>query len=362
VAVPKDTIWPLEPHTAAKHEILRRYLAAWFPIINTGNNEILYIDGFCGPGRYTGGEEGSPLIALQVARTHRKPLTGKIHFWFIDEDKDRIDFLERELLSVERPSHFHVHTNNGRFHEVIGSALDALRPDQQLFPTFAFIDPFGFSGIPYSIVRRLLQQPKCEVFVTFMVDSINRWITAPNDVIRKQIVDTFDSVRPLEIITSPGDRVGNLRALYQSKLSEDAKYVRYFEMRDTYDRPIYYLFFATNNPLGHVKMKEAMWKVDPQGHFRFSDGTNPDQMILFQDDPTHKIADDLTRQFSGKGVVPVARASSYIENETGYLRKQMLAALRLLEKDQKLIANPVKRNGGKRMKNTFPDDVLIRIA
>lgn len=26
---PKTTLWPLEPHTRAKHEILRRYLEAW---------------------------------------------------------------------------------------------------------------------------------------------------------------------------------------------------------------------------------------------------------------------------------------------------------------------------------------------
>ena len=30
-----DVIWQLEPHTKAKHELLRYYLGAWFPILAT---------------------------------------------------------------------------------------------------------------------------------------------------------------------------------------------------------------------------------------------------------------------------------------------------------------------------------------
>lgn len=30
-------------------------------------------------------------------------------------------------------------------------------------PTFVLIDPFGFSGIPYELIKRLLGKNKCEV-------------------------------------------------------------------------------------------------------------------------------------------------------------------------------------------------------
>lgn len=33
MAAPKDTIWEAEPHTLAKHTILKAYLQAWFPIL-----------------------------------------------------------------------------------------------------------------------------------------------------------------------------------------------------------------------------------------------------------------------------------------------------------------------------------------
>jgi three-Cys-motif partner protein len=63
MAAPKTTTWRLEAHTRAKHEILGRYLQAWTPILSaSGLPHILYIDGFAGPGRYDGGEDGSPWL------------------------------------------------------------------------------------------------------------------------------------------------------------------------------------------------------------------------------------------------------------------------------------------------------------
>ena len=82
MATPPDTLWEIAPHTKAKHEILRRYLEAWFPILNTYRDRIVYIDGFCGPGRYLGGEKGSPLIAVDAALSHRSTMEGELIFRF----------------------------------------------------------------------------------------------------------------------------------------------------------------------------------------------------------------------------------------------------------------------------------------
>jgi len=69
---PKAVSWPLEAHTAAKHEILRRYLSAWYPkLANSGrNSRLVVLDGFCGPGIYAKGEKGSPIIALETLLDH----------------------------------------------------------------------------------------------------------------------------------------------------------------------------------------------------------------------------------------------------------------------------------------------------
>ncbi len=148
MTTPKATLWELDPHTNAKHEILRRYLAAWFPILSRHHGRIVYIDGFSGPGRYTKGEIGSPLIALDVAVSRRRAIAGEVVFLFIEEREDRIVHLRQELDNITVPTHFKVIVESGQFDERFGEMLNSIeRAENTLAPTFAFIDPFGFSGI-----------------------------------------------------------------------------------------------------------------------------------------------------------------------------------------------------------------------
>src|SRR5260221_10227736 len=83
VSPPKSTIWPAEAHTLAKHAILRAYLHAWFPILTSSYGGAIYFDGFAGPGRDQGGEEGSPVIALEAALVHLPRLKAPIEFIFV---------------------------------------------------------------------------------------------------------------------------------------------------------------------------------------------------------------------------------------------------------------------------------------
>jgi three-Cys-motif partner protein len=362
MATPTETLWDIDPHTTAKHEILQRYLKAWFPILSKHNQRIVYIDGFAGPGRYKGGELGSPIIALNVATNHRKTLDGELVFWFIDEREDRIEHLKRELNGMTIPSHFKVRAEAGKFHEKVDPVLQSIEADgAKVAPTFAFIDPFGFSGIPFSLIERLLKHPRCEVFITFMVDAFNRFLEHPKDTVVQHIVDAFGTDEAIQIAEAHGDRIERLRTLYQSRLQQVAGYVRYFERRDRNDRTQYYLFFASNHELGHLKMKAAMWKVDPDGEFRFSDATNPSQLVLFEADPTAPLLEELRRQFAGKGIVTGRQIRKFVENKTAYLKSHMTAALRLEEKAGRLKGEATKVDGQRRNRNTYPDGARISL-
>lgn len=363
MATPKETVWDLDPHTAAKHEILRRYLSAWFPILGTSHGRIVYIDGFAGPGRYRKGEPGSPLIALDVASKQRTTTAGEIVFWFIEERDDRLAHLKQELAKVRLPAHFKVTADSGRFDEKFGSVLKSMEVGgQHLAPTFAFIDPFGFSGVPFGLIERLLRQSRCEAFITFMVDAINRFLEHPEDKVVQHIVQAFGGDDAIRVAKGAGDRVSKLRDLYQSKLSTVAQHVRFFEMRDRNNRPQYYLFFATNNALGHLKMKEAMWKVDPDGEFRFSDATNPGQLVLFEADPTDNLTAELRGHFRGKGSVIAKEVRTFVEDRTAYLKKHMTVALKREEDGGHLVVADLKADGKKRRANTFPDESRLTWA
>ena len=95
----------IQPHTKAKHAILREYLKAWFPILARRNKRIIYYDGFAGSGDYPGGEEGSPLIALNVARNCNLPNT-EIVFVFVEKNKEKADSLRKTIGQQEWPNNF----------------------------------------------------------------------------------------------------------------------------------------------------------------------------------------------------------------------------------------------------------------
>jgi three-Cys-motif partner protein len=362
MATPKETVWDLEPHTLAKHQILERYLKAWFPILSTYHDRIVYLDGFSGPGRYKKGEPGSPIIALDVANGHQKQFKEELVFIFVDERKDRIDNLKKEIATLNLPNTFKVHPEEGQFAQVTTSILDEIEKENHaLAPTFAFVDPFGFSGVPYTLLCRLLKHKSSEAFITFMVDSMNRFLEAPNEEIQNHIVEFFGTKDVLDIAKRQGDRIKNPLNFYLEKLQPIGKFIRLFEMRDKNDRIIYYLVFITNNPLGHLRMKEAMWKVDEEGDFRYSDSTNEYQTVLFHVDHAERLFNILKSLFP-KRIISVEALRNYIRDNTMYIDKHLTFALQYGEEKGLLTVNTKKKDGSKRRKKTFPDGTLITFS
>lgn len=359
---PDDTLWEAPPHTLAKHEILRAYLQAWFPILASRNQQIIYYDGFAGPGRYTGGEDGSPLIALSVARDHRAHLDAKIRFSFVEERRDRADHLRRELGLTEVPAHFAVEVIDGTFEDSLSRVLDDLdRIGAAIAPTFAFIDPFGIKGLPFELIARLLRRDHCEVLITFMNISIQRFVTE----LPEQVGSLIGSDGAATEIAASGDRVLRARQLYLESLRSVARFVRFFELRDRKDVPIYDLFFATNHPKGHIRMKEAMWKVDGGGTYSFSDGIDPRQATLFSPTPGRDYAPELWQQFRGT-TVRSEKVLEHTRDQTAFLEKHARDALKLLETDgldgRRITVAPTKADGKPRKKRTYPDGSTITFS
>ena len=294
MAAPTTTIWDLESHSRAKHEILKRYLQAWVHILGQSSySELLYIDGFAGPGRYSKGEDGSPIIALRAALEQKDSIRPKMSFLFVERENDRADMLRSVLGEIQTPPQFSIRVEGGKtFEEIVTEYLDTRTSNgQRLPPTFAFIDPFGWNGVPFDLVRRILSYPSCEVLVTFMYEEINRFIGLPDQVSNFNSFFGTDRWQGVTSETDPRQRNRQLHDLYMTQLRDSAnmKYVRSFEMRNDRDVTDYFLFYATNSLLGLKKMKEAMWKVDRSGEFRFSDATDPLQFILFGNEPQYEV-------------------------------------------------------------------------
>ncbi len=354
------TIWTIEEHTKAKHEILKRYLYPWYGALGSSKKRIIYFDGFCGPGKYIGGEPGSPIIAIEIALQMSKKLSNtEVIFVFVDESKERIAHLKNEIKRYSIPNNFKIEMRNNSFANVLTEILDKVSSSKiNIAPTFAFVDPFGWKGLPFNLLERLLKYPKTEVFVNLMIDSINRFIEHPILQNRRHIQDLFGaSEEEITQALSSGERVENLTILYQNKLKGSAEFVRYFQMRNIDNRVIYNLFFASNHRLGHLKMKESFWKVDNESGFSFSDNTDNKQLVLFKINPCEKVAEILVNKFSGNTIESQVIVD-YIIDETPYIEKHAKGALRHLEANKLIQVEKTKKDGTPRT-HGFANGVII---
>lgn len=336
------------------------------PILSQGGfPEVMYGDGFAGPGRYSRGEDGSPLIALRAALNRREQISATIRFVFIEKDRERARMLEEVVGDVDESANFRVDVVGGESFEVaFRKILDwcetrGARPP----PIFAFIDPFGWSGVPFSIVRRVMGYRSCEVLVTFMYEEINRFLGHPD---QEGNVDAFFGTtdwRQGAQLAGPRKHNRFLHDLYLRQLREEAGagYVRSFEMRNEKDLTDYHLFHATNNILGLKRMKEAMWTVDDTGEFSFSDATDPDQLVLLEMKPNFEL---LSRQICGRfggRIASVKEVEEFVLAETAFrethYKRQVLRPLELLHPP---MIEPVDPPPGRRRGSYGRRDLRLR--
>lgn len=303
-----STIWELEPHTRAKHVILRKYLNAWLPKLTRWNGRVIICDGFAGPGAYKNGEDGSPVIAIKAYLEHsyQSKIKAQVVYWFIEIDKRRCEALEQIVMPYrgQVPDSVTIKVRNTDCDTALSTILDYFDENARpVPPTFAFIDPFGIKGVTLSTLSRLMAHKSCEVFVTFMMTSVQRFLETKE--LQKHCDGFFGSSDWRNALPMSGvERENYLRALYQRRLHDPdgvgAKYVRFFTMKDESNVTIYDLFFATNSPKGIDAMKAAMWNVDKGGTYTFSDATDPRQSVLFSSEPDwDQLIGILAKRFAG---------------------------------------------------------------
>ena len=371
----KDTYWPIQPHTQAKHLILRKYLDAWLPIMAKWNGRILFIDGFAGPGRYEEEEEGSPIIALRSIREHRQFQEPKprreVVFFFIEKEGDRINALKEEIERFKNsgplPAFIKYHVLHGEFVPIMTEILDTLGEESKLLaPTFVFIDPFGYKDLPLKIIARIVNNPRCECLITFMYSRINRFINSA-DAQQEEYFDQLFATkdwRTFRNVSDPDERRIGITNLYRLQLIEYAglKYVRTFEMINEGNQTEYFLFFGTSDKKGLSKMKEAMWRVDPMLGQSFSDNTDSRQIVFLADEVNYEhIKDLLMKRFSNKGWVSIKEVEDFVLFDTPYSEKIHLKRKTLapMERESPSLINVQGQAGSRRRAGTYPDGTLI---
>ena len=279
LAVPTGILWERDPHTAAKHTLLRRYMSAWFPIMAKQFRDvgITFFDGFAGPGQYTNAQESSPAIAMEQALRSEVTCYGtQTRLVFVEVHRGRAEHLENLLDArfplATRPPGLVMRVHRGK----CGDLFEQVIADVGGWdgPVFANLDGWG-ADTDYEIVQRIAQQQSSEVLVTFEDQFFIRFANGEQQA-GERVFGHSDWRRVDQLPTA--EKKPFLLDLYREGLhSAGFPHVLTFEMIDEGGHSLH-LFFGTTNKVAVRKFKDGLWEVDGVSGQRFRDPRDPNQM------------------------------------------------------------------------------------
>ena len=300
--------WNYREHTKVKHELLEKYLSGWLSILGRWHKRLLIVDGFAGRGTYSDGSDGSPIIILRKAQeliSIRR--VGEVFCAFVEDNPKNYATL-RTLLGETKSAHPDV-TILGPFNDKFESvAARAVRDSGgKLVPSFWFIDPFGFTGISLGMMKRIMALDRSEVFITWMVRDINRFLSHVDlhDALDR-LFGTQEWRRIRESSLGGHEQERALLQLYVEQLrSIGCKVTAFRVCMDDRVQTLYYMMHGTKSPKGRRLMKDVMYKQGANGLFRYlgpREQAAQMQGMLIEEDPIPALKDQLLSKYGGRRV------------------------------------------------------------
>lgn len=356
--------WIYSEHTKVKHTILGKYLVGWSQILGKFYNLNIF-DCFAGRGEYSddkgGTVEGSPLIILKklVEVRERLKRPEKANCIFVEKNNSNFENL-RQLVAKEIENYpekyrdwLEIDFHNNEFANVADEILN--KYDKKLVPSFFFVDPFGFSGVPFEIIRNILSIEKTEVFINFNVRDVNRFLESSQH--RHSIEDLYGIGNVTGELTRSYPNLSREQALlklYRDRLHYDAGAEYNFPFKvcaDNRHQTMYYLIHSTNHPLGCKLMKEIMYKAGTEGRFGYY-GPAEGQMSLTYYQGIPKLKDFLLDRFAGETLSfkdLLYRHETLME--TYFVEKDFRKAIKELNGEGKVSIQDMGSRGGLREKS-----------
>ncbi len=289
----------------AKHQLLTRYLGGWFPILSS-YRQVIYIDCHAGRGRHKTGQEGSPILALQtlLEHTHRARMLAstRMNFVFFEIDEANYEYLCEEIKALGNlPNNVDVQPVHADYETKLRKIIHSLKQQgQRISPTFAFLDPYGFT-LSMDLLNELLELPKCELLLNFMYRYVDMAMHHPAQSSNLDSLFGCSHWRQIDKSKDHKKRREETLDLFSSQLKAD--FVTHMHMKASNGSLKYVLFHATNDRRGREVIKEAIWAVTPDGSFTAFEHHSPNQLVLIVPDPDLKPLENLLwEHFTGKQV------------------------------------------------------------
>lgn len=355
-----------------KAAIVAKYFDAWSRVMISNAargipiDRLAYIDLFAGPGRYKDGSKSTPLMVLERAISD-PALSRLLVAMFNDADPDNVASLGsclNELPGREQLCHEPLILCSE-----VGQDAEAMFLQAQGWPTFSFIDPFGYKGLSRGIIQSVIKNWGCDCVFFFNYSRINAGIN--NDAVRHHMDALFGSARIFRMRQALTDRAPHereafvLEELAQALKELGATYMLPFRFRrPDGSRTSHALVFVTKNILGYRIMKDIMAgesSTEDQGvpSFEYSPADARCPLLFSLNRPLETLGDDLLDKFAGR---TMAMQSIFESHHVGtpFIERNYKAILNQLEEQNRIIANPPaqsrpRRNG----ERTFAGKTLV---
>jgi len=304
----RDLFEHKEPQTVTKHNIFENYLEPWARIIaNQRWPDAYYIDAFAGTGKYVKtGESGSPVIAADILLKHQRP-SCQFHCICIERNPRRYKILEQSLDKYK--GNLDLETYNGEFLTFIDTILSKI----DKYPAFFFIDPEGFSGMDFDIIKAIINLSNKEVLINFQYNAIQRWLKAP------KVEDTITRLFGTSDYKKCKSE-SELIELYKNQIRKSGAFCWYFRNRfPLKNRTFYYLVYVTRNITGFKIMKDVMFSEKSRLYFEPS---------LFKEVNFQTFQKQIFDKDKGRKSVEYNEILGFVLQETNYLDKDLRKALK----------------------------------
>ena len=210
-----------------------------------------------------------------------------------------------------------------------------------------------------SIVKRILSNPKSEVYISFMYEAINRFKTTSEFSASLNSLFGCQEWRKGTSISDADKKKKFFYGLYRDQLKKSgAKHVLHFELYEGH-RLVYALFFATKNDVGCDKMKQAMWKVAPLGGYRFRSDTLGQSSFQSRLVDFNELDRTLADEFGMNRPIKIESIEDFMRSDRVLFPSSHLKTrLADMERASTLIVDesPRKRSGA------FPPGTLVRFV
>jgi three-Cys-motif partner protein len=254
--------------TAAKHQILSRYLSAFVPIVGSWASDISYIDCLAGPWESVDPNlrDTSFARAIEVLRSTRSVLTARgkspsMRCLFID--KDPVAFAQLKEYCA-RVSDIEVNPRNWDFTSHIDDVVRFAKERPKSFPFF-FIDPTGWEPLQIDLIAPILRMNPGEVLITLMTSWITRFLSDPTKGFHRLLGADLPRILQLE----GDDQEAEIVRCYANSV-RDAGQFQYVctlpVLKPDQDAFHYFMIYGTRHPRGVEVFKETEKNVIPFMH------------------------------------------------------------------------------------------------